>query len=58
MANVMRFRKPWLRVKWVNFDFCATLSSSDYNESDKPSPKSLAHMGSEKLLVELKSSKK
>ncbi len=51
---VMRFRKPWLRVKLVNFDFGAKLSSNDYNESNTPNPKSLAHVGSEKSLVELK----
>ncbi len=50
---VMRFRKPWLRVKLGNFDFSAKLSSTDYNESNKPTPKSLAHIGSEKSLVEL-----
>ncbi len=49
----MRFRKPWLRVKAVNFDFSAKSSSTDYNESNKPTPKSLAQIGSEKLLVEL-----
>ncbi len=40
-------------VKSVNFDFSAKLSSNDYNESNKPNPKSLAHVGSEKSLVEL-----
>ncbi len=49
---VMRFRKPWLRVKSVNFDFSVKLSSYDYNEANKPNPKSLAHVGSEKSLVE------
>ncbi len=50
---MMRFRKPWLRVKSVNFDFGAKSSSTDYNESNKPTPKSLAHIESEKSLVEL-----
>ncbi len=50
---VMRFKKPWLRVKSVSFDFSAQLSSTDNNESNKPTPKSLAHTGSEKSLVEL-----
>ncbi len=50
----MRFRKPWLKVKAVNFDFSAKLSSTDYNELNKPIPKSLAHTESEKLLVELR----
>ncbi len=49
----MRFRKPWLRLKSVNFDFSAKSSSTDYNESNKPSPKSLSHIGSEKSLAEL-----
>ncbi len=49
----MRFRKPWLRVKSVNFNFRTKLSNTDYNESNKPTPKSLAHVGPEKLLVEL-----
>ncbi len=49
----MRFRKPWLRAKSVNLDFSAKLSSTDYNELNKPTLKSLAHVGSEKLLVEL-----
>ncbi len=47
------FRKPWLRVKAVNFGFMAKLSSTDYNESNKPNPKTLAYVGSKKLLVEL-----
>ncbi len=50
---VMRFRKPWLRVKSVNFDFSAKSSSTNYNKSNKSSRKSLAHVGSEKSLVEL-----
>ncbi len=50
---VTRFRKTWLRVKLVNFDFSAKLSSTEYNESNKPTLKSLAHIGSEKSLVEL-----
>ncbi len=49
----MRFRKPWLKVKSVNFDFSAKLSSNDYNESNKPNWNSLAHVGFEKSLVEL-----
>ncbi len=48
----MRFRKPWLRVKSVNFDFSAKSSSTDHNELNKATPKSLAHMESEKLFVE------
>ncbi len=40
----MIFRKPWLRVKLVNFDFSAKSSSTDHNESNKPTPKSLAHI--------------
>ncbi len=47
------FRKPWLRVKSVNFDFSAKLSSNIYNESDKPNSKSLAPVGFKKSLVEL-----
>ncbi len=50
----MRFRKPWLRVKSVNFDFRARSLSTDYNELNKPTLKSLVHIGSKKLLVELK----
>ncbi len=49
----MRFRKPLLRVKSVNFDFSAKSSSTDYDESNEPNLKYLAHIGSEKLLVEL-----
>ncbi len=49
----MRFRKPWLRVKSINFDFSAKFSSTDYNESNKTTPKPLAHIGPEKLFVEL-----
>ncbi len=49
----MRFRKPWLRVKSVNFDFSAKSWSTDYNESNKPTTKSLAQIGSQKLLVNL-----
>ncbi len=50
----MHFRKPWLRVKSVNFEFSAKLSSTDYNESNKPTTKSLlAYIESEKSLVEL-----
>ncbi len=50
----MPFRKPWLRVKLVNFDFGAKSSSTDYNKSNKLTPKSLAHIRSEKSLVELR----
>ncbi len=39
-------------MKLVNFDFCAKLSTTVYNESNKPTLKSLAHIGSEKSLVE------
>ncbi len=49
----MHFRKPWLGVKLVNFDFCAKSSGTDYNESNKPTLKALARMGPEKSLVEL-----
>ncbi len=49
----MRFRKPWFKVKLVNFNFNAKSSSTDYNESNKPDLKSLPHAGSKKSLVEL-----
>ncbi len=49
----MRFRKLWLKVKSINFDFSTKLSSTDYNESNKPTLKSLDHIGSVKSLVEL-----
>ncbi len=49
----MYFRKPWLRVKSVNFDFSAKSSSIDYNKYNKPTPKCLAQIRSEKSLVEL-----
>ncbi len=49
----MCFRKLWLLVKLVNFNFSAKSSSTDYNESNKPTPKSLAYIGSEKSFVEL-----
>ncbi len=49
--SVMCFRKPWLRVKLINFDFSAKLSSTDYKESNKLNPKSLAHIGSEELVI-------
>ncbi len=49
----MRFRKLWLRVKSVNFDFRAKSSSTDYNEPNKPIRISLTHIESEKSLVEL-----
>ncbi len=48
-----RFRKPWLRVKSVDFDFSAKLSSTDYNQPNKPTSKSLAHIGFENLFIEL-----
>ncbi len=41
----MRFRKQWLGVKSVNFDFSAKSSSSDYSESNNSTRKSLAHYG-------------
>ncbi len=47
------FKKPWIGLKSVNFDFSAKSSSIDYNESNKPTPKSLAHIGSNRSLVEL-----
>ncbi len=50
---VPAFRKLWLRVKSVNFDFSAKLSSTDYNESNKPNLKYLSQIESQKLLVEL-----
>ncbi len=50
---VMRFRKPWLRVKSVNFDFSTKSSSTDHNKWNKPTTKSLAYIGSEKSLAEL-----
>ncbi len=53
LIYAMRFRKPCLRVKLVNFDFSAKSSSTDYNELNKPTLKSLAHIGSEKSLVEV-----
>ncbi len=53
----MRYRKSWHRVKSVNFDFSAKSSSTDYKESNKPTLKSLAHIGHEKSLVELGVSK-
>ncbi len=34
--NAMCFRKPWLRVESVNFDFSGKSSSTNYNESNKP----------------------
>ncbi len=40
-------------MKLVNFDFSAKSSRTDYNESNKPTLKSLAHIGSEKSLVKL-----
>ncbi len=50
--NMIRFRKPWLRVESINFDLSAKSSSTDYNESNKPTAMSLARIGSEKSLVE------
>ncbi len=50
---VIRFRRPRPRAKSVNFDFSAKSASTDYKESNKPTAKSLAHVGSEKSLVEL-----
>ncbi len=49
----MRLRKSWLRVKSVSFDFSAKSSSTDYNELNKTTPKSVAHIGSDKSFVEL-----
>ncbi len=40
-------------MKLINFDFGAKLSSTDYKESNKLNPKSLAHIGSEKLVIEV-----
>ncbi len=40
-------------MKEVNFDFSAKSSSTGYNKSNKPTIKSVAHMGSEKSVVEL-----
>ncbi len=48
----MRFWKPRLRVKLVNFDYSAKLLSAD-NESNKPNRKSIPHIGFEKSLVDL-----
>ncbi len=47
------FRKPWLRMKLVNFDFSAKSSSTDYNESISNPEIPPPHTGSEKSLVEL-----
>ncbi len=44
----MRFRRSWFKAKSVNFDFSAKSSSTDYSESNKPTPKSLTCIGSEK----------
>ncbi len=54
ILHVMCFRKLWLRMKYVNFDFSAQSSSNGYNESNKPTPKTLVHIGSEKSLVEVR----
>ncbi len=51
--SVMRYRKLWLRVKSLDFDLRAKLSSTDYNESNKTTPRPVAHIGSEKSLIEL-----
>ncbi len=40
----MRFRKPWLRMKSVDFNFSVKSSSTDYNKWNKPTTKSLAHI--------------
>ncbi len=48
----MPFRKPWLRVKSVNFNFSAKSLSTDYDKSNKLTLKSLCLIGSEKSLVE------
>ncbi len=48
---MIRFRKPWLKVKLINFDFGAKSSSTDYNESNKTTPKPLAHIRFEKSLA-------
>ncbi len=58
ITNAMRFRKPWLRVKSVNFDFRRKSLSTDYNASNKPNPKSLAPIGAQKSLLELVAPKK
>ncbi len=50
---MMRFRKPWIWVKSVNFDLSAKSSNTDFNELNKPTLKFLAHIGSEKSPVEL-----
>ncbi len=39
-GNFCRTTHIHLWVKSVNFNFCAKLSSADYNESNKPTPKS------------------
>ncbi len=44
-------------MKSVNFDFSAKSSNIDYNELNKPTSKPLAHVGSEKSLVELADAK-
>ncbi len=40
-------------MKWVNFDFSAKSSSTDYHKLKKPTLKSLARIGSEKSSVEV-----
>ncbi len=50
----MRFRKSWLRVKLVDFDFYAKSSNTNYNEWNSPNPKSLARIRSKKSLVKLR----
>ncbi len=54
LVYVMCFRKPWLKVKSVDFDFSAKSSSTVYNETNKPTPKFPAHTGSEKSRVDLR----
>ncbi len=49
----MRFRKQWLRMRRVNFDFSTKSSSTDHNESNKTTLKPIAHVGFEKWFVEL-----
>ncbi len=50
---MMRFRKPWLRVKLVDFDFSAKSSSTDYNELNKPTLKSLTLKGLRNRLLNM-----
>ncbi len=48
----MHVRKSWIEVKSVNFHFSAIWASTNYYESSKPDPKSLALIESEKSVVE------